>query len=419
MTKIFEVILRLLSRHFAFLRIYQAYLQRTKRTISTENLLATRDCDSETFGLKRRRHTDCVIKTREYHSAEVYCRDSNKRNKPVGLQSAFILKGDTEFQNMEESMVNTNFRIITHQHASRTTYHCVSDNNNDTVSVRPRDLLTDDFQVEGLIGSGGFGSVFVGKYCGRRVAVKVLRPRRKNAEAMLQSFRAEVNALYLKHENIVNVLATSAVEDFEAGAFIIMEYAGKRNLQQLINEPSERLPLARRANFALHIIRALQYTHAHNIAHLDVKPANIIVDDYDVCRLCDYGCSQQVFGSNGKGLRSPTNRSYLTGTCGYRAPELLCGDAPTTKADIYSFGITLWQMLTRETPYAGENHHVVIFGVVAKDMRPKLPGNESETENDWYRRLITKAWPKQPEDRPTARELLKELEMRLGVDDVA
>ncbi|XP_072169906.1 serine/threonine-protein kinase mos-like [Diadema setosum] len=416
MTKIFEVILRLLSRHFAFLRIYRAYLQRTRRTTSTENLLCPRISDSKTLDIKRK-HSECVIRNREYHSAEDerYCRCYHKRKLSVGLQSAGITGGNTDLV-MGEWVMNTNFRIITHQHASRTTYHCVTDDN-DNVAVQHQDLVNADFHVEGLIGSGGFGSVFVGKYCGQRVAVKALRPRRTNAAAMLQSFRAEVNALYLKHENIVNVLATSAVEDFEAGAFIIMEYAGKRNLQQLINDQSEQLPLPRRAKFALHIIRALQHTHAHGIAHLDIKPANVIVDDEDICRLGDYGCSQQVFGSEEKGLRSPTNRSYLTGTCGYRAPELLCGGAPTTKADIYSYGISLWQMLTRETPYAGENHHVVIFGVVANDMRPKFPDNHNE--NDWYRRLIVESWTKQPEERPTARDILKQLETRLGCDDNA
>ena len=192
-----------------------------------------------------------------------------------------------------------------------------------------------------------------------------------------------------------------------------MEYAGRRNLQQLINDPGKSLTPTRRTKYALHIIRALQYTHSQGIAHLDVKPANIIVDSSDVCRLADFGCSQRVH--DGEGNISFTSRSYLTGTFAYRAPELLRGRHPSTKADIYSYGVTLWQMLTRETPFAGENHHVVIFGVVAHNLRPNLP---PENANEaWYKSLVTRCWEGSVAKRPSADEILVALERRADIGE--
>lgn len=73
------------------------------------------------------------------------------------------------------------------------------------------------------------------------------------------------------------------------------------------------------------------------------------------------------------GRVSPTQRaSLLTGTFAYRAPELLRGEAPGVKADVYSFGVTLWQMESRRNPYAGQDPHAVVFGVVAYHVRPNV-----------------------------------------------
>ena len=82
-------------------------------------------------------------------------------------------------------------------------------------------------------------------------------------------------------------------------------------------------------------------------------------------------CCEVLEGETGR--VSPTRRmSLLTGTFPYRAPELLRGDAPDTKADIYSLGVTLWQMESRQTPYAGHEPHAIVFNVVAYNARPTV-----------------------------------------------
>ncbi|XP_070555782.1 serine/threonine-protein kinase mos-like [Ptychodera flava] len=277
-------------------------------------------------------------------------------------------------------------------------------------NVVTRGLQFEDIHIQQLIGSGGFGAVYEGTYGGHRVAVKKINVFTKNQRAAVESFKAELAGLRLKHKNIVRTILASAGSNCSNCAFIIMEYAGDLNLQQLINDLSDPLPRERRLSYSLDIANALHYTHSHGIAHLDLKPSNVIITPEDTCKLADFGCCQTVQDQHGHGSVSPTQRSYLTGTFAYRAPELLRGDIPSTKADIYSYGVTLWQMVTREQPYAGENQHVVIFGVVAYHLRPSfMPNFLNDMNETWYVDMIMQCWSPKPEQRPMAATLVDTL----------
>lgn len=401
MTKIFQVILRLLTRHLALRRLYLAYLMRFKRSTSVDNLVQIEKSESDfRTRTKREYHSDDIANCKLCGNCH-YClhRSKFQLTDNITMPSHFNqLDFPGERLACTDMVVDGFFNISAHSEPP-------CDNNDNFQIPGSRPFISQEFTIEGIIGSGGFGSVFLAKYCGHQVAVKNLKKSGQNKRAMFHSFRAEFNALYLKHDNIVDVLATSALQDFEEGAFIIMEYAGRRNLQQIINDTNEALPMSRRSTFASQIIRGLQYTHSEGIAHLDIKPANIIVNDDDVCKIGDFGCSQRI--QNGQGTTSHPTRSYLTGTYAYRAPELLRGDVATTRADIYSFGITLWQMLSRETPYAREDHHVVIFGVVAHNLRPKFPDISLRNANEgWYRGVVEMSWKANVHDRPAAEDLV-------------
>ncbi|RDD47748.1 Serine/threonine-protein kinase mos [Trichoplax sp. H2] len=269
-----------------------------------------------------------------------------------------------------------------------------------------------ELNIERLLGSGGFGSVYEGTYGSKKVAIKKLHQRGKNERAALDSFKAEVLAMsLLHHPNIVETVAISTASDcLHDYPLLIMELAGSRNLQEVLNDTdTEVIDVKRRLKFAHQIAMALEYTHSFGIVHLDLKPANVLITPEDNCKLADFGCSQTV-QEDGSCVNSPT-RSYLTGTFAYTAPELLRGCDPTTKADIYSFAICLWQLIARERPYGCENPHVVIFAVVAYNHRPPIT-TQMEMEED-YQHLVMQGWNACPSDRPTAAdcvEVLKKLQ---------
>ena len=242
--------------------------------------------------------------------------------------------------------------------------------------VQEIEILVEDeaalVQVSKLLGSGGFGLVYEGKYRGRTVAVKKMKTNSKNPRAVLQSFQAETSIASFCHPHIVRTIAASSLDRPLSERMIIMEFAGSRTLRNILDNEQEVIDEERRMKFASQVTMALEFIHGKDIAHLDVKPANILVDSKDVCKLGDFGCSQ-ILDEGDENLPASPTHSYLTGTFTYRAPE------PTPKADIYSLGICLWQLLTREQPYGLENLYVVVFGVVAYNLLlPRLtPSNMS------------------------------------------
>ena len=105
----------------------------------------------------------------------------------------------------------------------------------------------------------------------------------------------------------------------------------------------------------LQVTRALVHCHQMKVLHLDVKPANVLVTKKGICKLGDFGCSV----STAKHGTPVGAKAFLVGTPGYQAPELLLGKSPTAACDVYSLGILLWQLDSREVPYAGQHPQVI------------------------------------------------------------
>lgn len=278
--------------------------------------------------------------------------------------------------------------------------------------VQETEVLSEDerslVRIGKVLGSGGFGCVYEGQYRGRQVAVKKFHVNSKSRRAMLQSFEAEASISF-RHPNIIRTLAVFGKE-LELGCrIIVMEFAGNKTLRNIIDDDKDTINEERRLKFGFQIASALGFLHDREIAHLDVKPANILVDNNDVCKLGDFGCSQ-VIGEGDDDLPASPTCSYLTGTFAYRAPELLKGEQPTTQADMYSLGICFWQLLTREQPYGSENLYVVVFGVVAYNLRPPVPPADNQCIRE-YDALVERLWQSEPSVRPSARETMEILRM--------
>ncbi|XP_036374014.1 proto-oncogene serine/threonine-protein kinase mos [Megalops cyprinoides] len=267
------------------------------------------------------------------------------------------------------------------------------------------------------IGSGGFGAVYRGFYFGETVAVKKVRKWSKNKLASRQSFWSELNAAHLQHKNIVRIIAATtcspASKDNEDSiGTILMEYVGCTNLQNIIYGPADALGRDRCVKYSKDIANGLLFLHSHSIVHLDLKPANVLVSEKDVCKIADFGCSQKLELDRDLSPVAP-HRCHIGGTYTHRAPELLKGDDVTLKADIYSFGITLWQLITREQPYDQYDRQPVLYAVVAYNLRPSLT-NEVFHKTAWgqaCKSLVCECWNGDPRARPSSRDLVVQFEI--------
>lgn len=276
-------------------------------------------------------------------------------------------------------------------------------------------ILWEELRSVQPVGSGGFGSVYRAEYLGETVALKRVKKCAKNQLASRQSFWAELNAAHLRHRNVVRVIAATTCVPAEAGdgggiGTILMEFVGDRNLQQVIYGSPEALERDRWLRYSLDVLHGLRFLHSHGVVHLDIKPANVLVSAQDVCKIVDFGCSLKLD-------RGGPHLSHVGGTYTHRAPELLKGEGASPKADIFSFGITLWQLITRDQPYTGDRQHV-LYAVVAHNLRPSVRDHrwfESELGRRWST-LLSRCWSGEAGSRPGAHELLLELEQLRHAD---
>uniref|UniRef100_A0A915Q2A4 non-specific serine/threonine protein kinase n=1 Tax=Setaria digitata TaxID=48799 RepID=A0A915Q2A4_9BILA len=222
------------------------------------------------------------------------------------------------------------------------------------------------------IGEGSFGAVFRYVYNNRVVAIKQLHHSRHSSSSDFQSFCSELNAFRLPPSPYV----VQAIAFTSSGICmqIVTEFIEGKNLQQLINDDAWHVTILQRLQLAFQVISGLVHCHQHLLLHLDVKPANVIVHiNEKICKLSDFGCSRTAaISGNDILMINDERRSAEFGTISYKAPELFKGQKVTDRADIYSFSIVLWELLTRETVHNCIHPHIFIYGVVVRKLRPKI-----------------------------------------------
>ncbi|XP_054250601.1 proto-oncogene serine/threonine-protein kinase mos [Indicator indicator] len=278
------------------------------------------------------------------------------------------------------------------------------------------------------LGSGGFGSVYKATYHGATVAVKQVKKSSKNRLASRQSFWAELNVAWLQHANVVRVVAAStcAPASQDSLGTVIMEYVGSITLHHVIYGTTDAwrrgeddeggcgrkaLGMEEAVCYSCDIVTGLAFLHSQGVVHLDLKPANVFITEQGVCKIGDFGCSQKLE----EGLSQSPHVCQQGGTYTHRAPELLKGERVTAKADIYSFAITLWQIVMREQPYLGERQYV-LYAVVAYNLRPSLAAavfHESPV-GQRLQSIISCCWKATVEERLSAAQLLPKLRALKG-----
>ena len=213
-------------------------------------------------------------------------------------------------------------------------------------------LLCNRFRLEEKIGSGGMSTVYraFDETLERWVAIKVLHADMLQDDAQLERFRREARAAArLAHPHVVTVI--DAGED-DGRPFIVFEYVEGETLKERIRRFG-RLPIAESLAYTIEMGRALMAAHAERIVHRDVKPQNVLIDPEGRAKVTDFGIARSLE------LDGLTAAGRVLGTTDYVAPEQAIGDGATEQSDIYSLGVCLWEMLTGDVPFKGENQVAV------------------------------------------------------------
>ena len=234
----------------------------------------------------------------------------------------------------------------------------------------PFELISDRYEVEELVGAGGMSSVYRARdqLLERHVALKILHPQYGEDEEYVERFRREARSVAkLSHPHIVTVIDRG--ED-DGRQYIVFEYVHGENLKQLI-ERTGPLPTRRAIELAISIADALSFAHENGIVHRDVKPQNVLLTPDGDAKVTDFGIARSLDVERGV-----TQTGTVLGTSNYLSPEQAGGKATTPSTDIYSLGVVVYELLTAEVPFPGENFVAIAMKHInepAPDVLAKRP----------------------------------------------
>jgi eukaryotic-like serine/threonine-protein kinase len=260
-------------------------------------------------------------------------------------------------------------------------------------------ILNNRYELQQKIGEGGMARVYSGRdmRLNRQVAVKVLHSHYAADTGFLQRFHHEAQAAAnLRHPNIVDVYDVGQDGDIH---YIVMEYVPGSDLKALLMRTGS-LPVEQAVPIAEAVASGLEAAHRVGMIHRDVKPQNVIVGDGGQVKITDFGIAKSKLST------AMTETGVTFGTADYISPEQARGQAASPQSDIYSLGITLYEMLTGRLPFTGDSSIAVAMQHVGAEPPPPRMYNPRIPAH--LEALVLRALSKDPADRPaSAREFAR------------
>ncbi|MDD7113179.1 MAG: Stk1 family PASTA domain-containing Ser/Thr kinase [Lachnospiraceae bacterium] len=268
-------------------------------------------------------------------------------------------------------------------------------------------ILGGRYEILEHIGSGGMADVYKARChkLNRYVAIKVLRSEYNDDDALVHRFTKEAQSTAgLNHPNIVNIYDAG----YELGIhYIVMELAEGMTLKRYIRRYG-RLSARETVDFSIQIASGIQAAHEHHIIHRDIKPQNILVSDSGKIKVTDFGIAKAATGD--------TIASSTMGSVRYLSPEQARGGYSDERSDIYSLGITMYEMATGKVPFDGENTVAIALMHIKDEITPPrcyFPDIPLSLE-----KIILKCTMKHPEERyQNAEDLIEDLKKVFSCPD--
>ncbi|XP_059453043.1 serine/threonine-protein kinase STY17-like isoform X2 [Corylus avellana] len=244
------------------------------------------------------------------------------------------------------------------------------------------------------IASGSCGDLYHGVYLSQDVAVKILRSEHLN-DALEDEFTQEVAILReVRHKNVVRFIGACTKPPHMC---IVTEYMPGGSLYDYLHKNHNILELPQLLKFAIDVSKGMEYLHQSSIIHRDLKTANLLMDNHNVVKVADFGVAR--FQNQGGVMTAET------GTYRWMAPEVINHQPYDQKADVFSFAIVLWELVTAKVPYDTMTPLQAALGV-RQGLRPDIPRNAHPKLLE----LMQRCWEAAPDSRPSFAEITAELE---------
>jgi eukaryotic-like serine/threonine-protein kinase len=239
----------------------------------------------------------------------------------------------------------------------------------DISALKPGDVLEGRYKYLQKIGKGAFGTVLLMEdtVVDERLVLKFLNPNVSQDEEMMKRFVHELRySRKITHRNVIRIYDFLFIRGNYA---ISMEYFPSHTLGHEIGD--KPLPVDKAVRFAMDVATGMSVAHQSGIIHRDLKPANVLIDDTGLLKIVDFG----VAAAQHQGDTQLTKTGYVIGSPKYMAPEQILGKKVDERADVYSLGVILYEMLTGEPPYHRGDHMAVMYQHVQGKAKPPIEVN--------------------------------------------
>ncbi|GMH23648.1 hypothetical protein Nepgr_025491 [Nepenthes gracilis] len=257
---------------------------------------------------------------------------------------------------------------------------------------------TDDWEIDprqlkfgNKVASGSYGDLYKGTYCSQEVAIKVLKTERINTD-LQKEFAQEVFIMRkVRHKNVVQFIGACTKPP---SLCIVTEFMSGGSVYDYLHKRKGTFKLPSLLKVAIDVSKGMNYLHQNNIIHRDLKAANLLMDENEVVKVADFGVAR-VKAQSGV-------MTAETGTYRWMAPEVIEHKPYDHKADVFSFGIVVWELLTGKLPYEYLTPLQAAVGVVQKGLRPTILKNTHPKLGA----LLERCWLQDPTLRPDFSEII-------------